>query len=271
MHSIKSKPSDLEKVKRGLVILNSFKGFRRLLLKQSLRDIRDLSRALKINDKLKSAIKINSLVLKMTKDKLQYAYKTFKSNFKSLQELKVTLLKLGKVIQRLEVKQKQRSKIFAFSMIQKHYSDSKSKLMIQLGFQKVSNSLRVKILNRLYYGFLAVQSYQSIFRTYQVQIRNYPWVLRALSQIINSKRKANKIWGYQKIRTFVYNQNLFKFTLLIDLHLKKQDLKSKRSTFILLTTLNQSRYRCRRLNLNYLKFSSLVKKLYLKKIASCFL
>ena len=264
-----SKKSQLENIKKGFLILNSFKGFKRLLLKQSLRDIRDLSRSLQINDKLESVIKINSFLLKLKKDKIQDTYNIFKSLYKSLSRYKSISNKFIKLIQKHELNQKRKYKIFAFTRIQNYSFNLNLLLKIQKGFKKISNNLEVKILNKLYYGFLAIHSHKPISKIYRSQLQKYPWVFRSLSQILNQKIQSNKKFVYKKLHTYINTQKVLEFTYLINLHIKSQNFKSKKISFTLLKSLNQLKNK--RLNLTFIKFSSLVKKLYLKKIASAFL
>jgi hypothetical protein len=257
---------------KGLLILNNSKGIKQLFLKRALINMRNHSWTMCINDKLKSSEIFFSCFEKIQVKDLKSTFATIKktASIKLIQELHLKKgRKFTSTIESIILPHQKKLKIFAFLKLFLFFTYFRSIRMIKKGLQKISNALSYKIMNRIYYGFLAISSHVPQRLLYRDQIKKHPLIFKSLSNMFNRKFIIKKRIAFKDVCSYIFSLKIFDFCFLIGSFEKSRIKYMKGFAFAELKKADF--YYMNKFYFKFTRFCYMMKKVYLKHIAYAFL
>ena len=258
--------------KKGLCILKDFQGFVKGLLRKSLLNFVVHTQKMRKSDQVNAT----RMLLGVFKAKKTYYLKNiwveiniYAKKMHKLMTINWSLQKSSKLLSKFISRQKTKNKIFAFTKLYLQFSYTIKLKNIKNGFLLISNTLRLKLINRLYYCMITIQTYTPKREIYQAIITKSPWVLKNLLNLFKSRQFDQKKMVFSQLYVLFIHPKLKDFCFIIKSLFYKLNFRTKLGTF---TSIKQSQsYLERKRLLNCMKLSFLVKKVYLKKIAYAFM
>lgn len=257
---------------KGLWILNSCKGICRPLLRKGFRSLRDYARKIRLNIQV-GVVKIlfqffddrqvsdKKLIFKMIAlyAKKKFAFKMFCKSFQ----------KSANILSHFFSVHKTKAKIFAFTKIFLQFSYTQRLRNVKKGFDQVADALKLKLVDRLYFGMISIQTYTPKREIYKINLKKSPWACKNLQKFCKFYQLTLKKEAFFELHARFMLEKLEDFCLILDKILSKQKFKKKLEILTYIKQ-RQSIYDKKKF-LNCMKFNYMLKKLYLKKIAYAFM
>lgn len=258
--------------KKGLCILSEFQGFFKALLRKGLLNFVAHTKKMRKSDQINATrmlieifkAKRNSYLKKFWAELKIYAEKKYNLNI-----FNQSLQKSTKILNKFISTHRTKNKIFAFTKLYLQFSYTSKLKNIKNGFSLIAKTLHLKIINRLYFGMVTIQTYTPKREIYKANIRKSPWILKNLLNLSKSHQFTQKKTVFSQLYVLFIHPKLQDFCFILKSLFFKLNFRTKLETFAFIKQ-RQSYYE-RKMFFNCMKLNYLLKKVYLKKIAYAFM